>query len=291
MAPFYESMDSQFDFQTYYALNEMKEDSIGSKIKNSLDVYQSYRGSDTLINGAFTSNHDVSRMMNHAVIHNADVTAKYGGGDAAHYGDVTTSNFQEAINQSKYYAAISLLTPGVSWIYYGDEIGLCGNVNDKVKDSKGNIVDDHGNNVDRWYRQPMRWTNSYGTGGTVKYQFSGMEVLWDSVSSTIKTVPEQQADPNSLLNYFKALTATKRNDKFPTYGYVENAGSIGGIEGTASITYNDGTRKVIVAINNSNSAAGFNYMGHGDVLGKSSGSSVNGDNFSVEAHGFLVVAI
>ena len=289
MAPFYESMDSQFDFQTYYALNEMKEDSIGSKIKDSIDTYKGYRGSDVMINGAFTSNHDVSRMMNHAVIHNADVTAKYGGGSAAHYGDVNSNNFQEAINQSKYYSAISLLTPGVSWIYYGDEIGLCGNVNDKVQDSKGNIVDDHGNNVDRWYRQPMRWTNQYGTGGTVKYQFSGMEVLWDSVSSTIETVPEQQANANSLYNYFKQLTAAKRNANYPTYGWVTASGAKS--EGVAMMDLTDGTRSVEIAINNTGSACSYQYAAMKGYIGGSTGASATGGTVQVPAHGFVVFAI
>mgnify|MGYP003295743530 CR=1 FL=1 len=288
MAPFYESIDSQFDFQTYYALNEMKEDSIGSKIKDSLAIYSSYR-KDTLVNGAFTSNHDVSRMMNHAVIHKQDVEKKYSGKDAAHYGDVTQANLQEAINQSKYYSAISLLTPGVSWIYYGDEIGLCGNVNDKVPDSTGKVVDDKGNNVDRWYRQPMRWSNKYGTNGTVNYQFGGLEVLWDSISNTIKTVPEQQADQNSMLNYFKLLTKTKRSDAYPTYGWVENAG--GPADGVAQMQLSDGLRKAFVLINNSNSAYNGEYMGYKGVIGKSNGSSVSGSNYTVEAHGFLVLNI
>ena len=289
MAPFYEAIDSQFDFQTYYALNEMKEDSIGSKIKDSIDLYRASRGSDTMINGAFTSNHDVSRMMNHAVIHTQDVNTTYGGGDPAHYGDVNSSNFQEAINQSKYYAAISLLTPGVSWIYYGDEIGLCGNVNDQVRDSKGNLVDDHGNNVDRWYRQPMRWSDAYGTGGTVKYQFSGMEVLWDNVSSTIATVPQQENDQNSLLTYFKALTAAKRDPRFPTYGYVLNSGAKS--EGVAMMDLYDGTRKVEVVINNTNSTSSFQYMGSSGVIGSSSGSSISGSTVTVAAHGFIVFGI
>ena len=289
MAPFYEAIDSQFDFQTYYALNEMKEDSIGSKIKDSIDLYRTYRGGDTMINGAFTSNHDVSRMMNHAVVHTQDVNTKYGGGDPAHYGDVTSSNFQEAINQSKYYSAISILTPGVSWIYYGDEIGLCGNVHDQVRDSKGNLVDDHGNNVDRWYRQPMRWTNAYGTGGTVKYQFSGMEVLWDNVSSTIKTVPEQEADQSSLLNYFKALTATKRDSRYPTYGWVTASGAKS--EGVAMLDLSDGTRKVEVVINNTNNSSSFQYMGAGAVLGSAGGSGISGSTVTIGAHGFIAFVI
>ena len=295
MCQFYEAMDSQFDFQTYYALNEKREDAIGDSIKGSLNLYRKYRGSGSdyvAINGAFTSNHDVSRMMNHAVVHAADVDRKYNKHeDAWHYDDVTASNYNEAIRQSKYYAAISILTPGVSWIYYGDEIGLCGNVHDKVPDSKGIIVDDHGNNLDRWYRQPMRWTSTYGTGGTVKYQFSGTEVLWDTVSSTLKTVPEQELDPNSLLNYFKLLTATKRSNKYPTYGWVQNSGSFGDNQNCAQIDITDGTRTVRVAINNSDSTSSFDYMAHGDVIGKSSGSSQSGNTFSVEPHGFLVVEI
>ena len=288
MAPFYESMDSQFDFQTYYALNEMGEAAVGDKIQNSINLYRAYRGKDVAINGAFTSNHDVSRMMNHAAAHYDDITH---AATAAHKKEVKPSDLSWLTDLAKYYAAVSILTPGVSWIYYGDELGLCGNEKDQVPDSHGVVVDDHGNNIDRWYRQPMRWTDTYGTGGTVKYQFGGMEVLWDKVSSTIRTASQQQADQNSLFSYFKLLTAAKRHSKYPTYGWVDSAGSIKGVDGTAEIKLNDGQRKVYIGINNSSQPVQFDYEAHGEVLGMSNGSSANGNSFTVGAYGFIVVEI
>ena len=287
MAPFYNAIDSQFDFQTYYALNEMDESAIFSKVNQSINEYKKYRNNDVMINGAFTSNHDVSRMMNHAAAHYDDITHS---ASANHYADIKESDLPWLTNLAKYYAAVSILTPGVSWIYYGDEIGLCGNVNDKVPDSKGQIVDDHGNNVDRWYRQPMRWSDTYGKDNTVKYQFGGMEVLWDNVSNKIKTVPEQQADPNSLLNYFKALTAVKNDDRYPTYGWVDYCGAK--TTGVAVVSFRDNAnRRVEVLVNNTDSDYMDSNMSMKEYIGGSQGSSAAGGTYKVPARGFVVFSL
>ena len=290
IAPFYESMDSQFDFSTYYHLNEMKPDSMGSSVNHSLsggngdNGYYTYR--KDAINGAFTSNHDIARMMNHAAAHDESITQKYAGGDGIHHKEVNSSNLAYTLNQARYYAAITILTPGVSWIYYGDELGLTGNVQDEVKDSSGNVVNDHGNNVDRWYRQPMKWGNELGKDGVVKYGFSGLEVLWDKMNQNLATVSAQEADPNSLLNYFKLLTAAKNDDRYPTYGHLQYFGSIdGGADGTY-MKITDGTRTVIVRVNNSDVQA---VMGipEGTLLAGSPGASTT----VIPAHGFHVLAV
>ena len=293
MAPFYEAIDSQFDFQTYYALNEVKEDAIGDKVRSSLQIYSSYRGNDVTINGAFTSNHDVARMLNHCAAHDDDVAQAYAGnpGGVKHHKEIDANNWNYALKQARYYSAISILTPGVSWIYYGDEIGLCGNTADKVPDSTGHIVDDHGNNVDRWYRQPMRWSDEYGKDNVVKYQFSGMEVLWDKISNQTSPVPVQEVDSNSLLSYFKCLTAAKRSKDYPTFGWVVNSGSVGGQSGTTQMQISDGTRSAIVAINNNDSDVTFEYMGYKSVIGKSNNTVVDGKYLTMKGRGFVVIAL
>ena len=282
MAPFYEAIDSQFDFSTFYHLNERKEDAMGNSIEVSLNEYKKYRSD--LINGAYTSNHDVARLLNHAAAHDADVQSKYGGGDASHHAEVNSSNKVRANNVARYYAAMTILSPGVSWIYYGDEIGLAGNVQDQVQDSHGDVYDDHGNNIDRWYRQPMRWSDTKGVDGVVNYTFGGIEVLWDNYNQNLATVPEQKVDANSMLNYFKALCSVKNDDAYPTYGFVSGTGSINGVEATAKFDVSDGTRTVSVFVNNRDEAVSFSMQGY-TLLGCSAGGSAT----SVPAHGFVVM--
>ena len=277
IAPFYEAIDSQFDFSTYYHLNESTitggVTAMGGDITATLGYNANYRGK--AINGAFTSNHDVFRLLNHAAANSV----------TSHHAEVNSSNIVMATNRAKWFASVTLLTPGLSWIYYGDEIGLCGNLQDKVKDSQGDIVDDKGNNTDRWYRQPMRWGRTYGEDGVVEYGFNGLEVLWDNVSNSIATVSEQQKDNNSMFAHFKAVCHTKSDPRFPTYGNIEWTGTIGGDTDTLSMKISDGSRSVIVFINASSSSKTIEAMNQGPKVGGSVGST----DTTIPPYGFLVV--
>ena len=286
IAPFYEAIDSQFDFSTYYHLNERKPESIGSSVKHSLTGgegdkgYYSYR--TNAINGAYTSNHDIARLMNHAFVHNQSVEAKYGGGDAIHHGEIKSqTDYEHAINMAKYYAAVTILTPGVSWIYYGDEIGLTGNTTDGTDG-----VDDHGNNVDRWYRQPMKWGNTKGQDYVTNYMFGGIRIAWDNINQNyLQNVAVQEADENSLLSYFKLLTEIKNDDKYPTYGYVEANGSISGASTGCFMEIKDGVHTVRVRINNGDTDEYLQIPDGGTFMGGSKGAT----NQKIPAHGFHVI--
>lgn len=276
IAPFYEAIDSQFDFSTYYHLHESTANGIvamGGDIIATLGYNKSYRSNH--INGAFTSNHDVARMMNHC----ASTDQK------SHHAEITTSNKELALKNARWDAAITLLTPGVSWIYYGDEIGIGGNTADKVPDKNGNIYDDHGNNVDRWYRQPMKWGSTKGKDMVVDYTFGGVEVLWDNYSQTIATVPEQQADPNSLYNLFKALCHAKNDPRYPTYGYLTNQWAEGSNMNVLCMQISDGTRTVNAFINATDSAVPISPLNQGEFIGGSVGASAT----TIPANGFCVV--
>lgn len=273
IAPFYEAIDSQFDFSTYYHLHESTISgggitAMGGDITATLGYNAQYRSK--AINGAFTSNHDVARLLNHAATTNVSV----------HHAEVNSSNWEAAKNRAKWFAAVTLLSPGLSWIYYGDEIGLCGNLGDKIQD-----VDDHGNNVDRWYRQPMRWGNEYGKDGVVEYGFGGLDVLWDSISSQTPIVSAQQQDPSSMYNFFKAVCHVKGDSRFPTYGSLEWTGTMGGDTNTISMKISDGSRSVIVFINASSTSKEIEAHNQGPKIGGSYGST----DTTVPAYGFVVV--
>lgn len=273
IAPFYEAIDSQFDFSTYYHLHESTISgggitAMGGDITATLGYNAQYRSK--AINGAFTSNHDVARLLNHAATTNVSV----------HHAEVNSSNWEAAKNRAKWFAAVTLLSPGLSWIYYGDEIGLCGNLNDKIQD-----VDDHGNNIDRWYRQPMRWGSEYGKDGVVEYGFGGLDVLWDSISSQTPIVSAQQQDPTSMYNFFKAVCHVKGDSRFPTYGSLEWTGTMGGDTNTISMKISDGSRSVIVFINASSTSKEIEAHNQGPKIGGSYGST----DTTVPAYGFVVV--
>ena len=277
IAPFYEAIDSQFDFSTYYHLHESTGSGIvamGGDINATLNYNKAYRSNH--INGAFTSNHDVARFINHCASEE----------QTAHHAEVNNSNKATALKKARWDATITMLTPGVSWIYYGDEIGLSGNVNDKVPDSSGAIYDDHGNNVDRWYRQPMRWGTTYGQDKVVKYTFGGIEILWDFYNQTLPTVSQQQADSGSLYNLFKALCHAKSDPRYPTYGYILNQWAEGSNQNVLCLQIGDGTRTVNAFVNATDSDVSIAALNQGEFIGGSAGASGS----VIPANGFTVVA-
>lgn len=279
IAPFYQSMDSQFDFSTYYHLNEIQESGIGSDIQATLQYNHDQRAEQ--INGAFTSNHDIARMINHAA-----------GSGTVQSNEIIpdgspSSNAAAARNRARYFATVTMLTPGVSWIYYGDELGMSGNTKDIVKDSSGKLVDDHGNNIDRWYRQPMKWGNVQGQDQVPLYiVVSGIELRWDLYNQTIKSAPEQMQDSGSMFSLFKELCRIKNSDEYPTYGYINWGGSIGDTSNTAAFEIQDSKHVVRVLVNNSASSVTVpsEQKGKG-ILGGSIGASQD----SVPAYGFVVI--
>ena len=275
IAPFYNALDSQFDFSTYYHLNEMGPSAIGDDVMKTLDINNGVRSDH--INGAFTSNHDIPRLLNHA----ASTTL------TVHSQEVNSSNSDIAIKRAKYYAALTILSPGLSWIYYGDELGMSGNQQDNVQyDEDGNKVpDDHGNNIDRWYRQPMRWSTKRGVDGVPKYRLMGLEVLWDNYNVNLPTASEQANQSGSMLKHFQELGRIKALPEYPTYGCILWGGSIDGDDNTCSFEITDGHTNVIIFINNTATARAVPGHNSGTKLGGSVGSTQT----SVAPYGFLVL--
>jgi alpha-amylase len=95
-------------------------------------------------------------------------------------------------DQKKYRlaAASYLLAPGTPFIYYGEEIGMAG-----AADLTGDAA----------ARTPMSWTSSTANAGFTT------SVPYRSLSANLATqnVAAEESDPNSLLNFYRAMLALR----------------------------------------------------------------------------------
>ena len=163
-----------------------------------------YRG-DTSLPGLFTSNHDIARVINRVA----------GGGTTKgiqYQHNVSVSDYAKYEKSANLVKIAEILFPGLTWVYYGDEIGMTGNLE---KDSDGQHVADVPY-ADLWYRQPMKWVSNGQKGdeaGTTDYYVTGssMKVKQDdtNASAAVKPALEQMNDPNSDYSLLKQYIALK----------------------------------------------------------------------------------
>lgn len=223
IAYYYQSMDSQLDFSLYYHTQEYlyrttsgMNASYAGTTQNT-ETYSNYSGNGVnnvngvqvpegnrpdFINSPFTSNHDVDRAINRVnnISHNQAVT-----------GTATQ------INRAKVHAATIMLNPGISFIYYGDELGMSGNLNKHIE------LYEYANNEDLWYRQPFKWGGEY-QNMTTDYQFDQYHVTWDDYNARLANSEQQANDPDSMLNLYKALAQIKQQyGEFYSYQGVNGA--------------------------------------------------------------------
>ena len=211
-APYYQALDSQFSFSHYYHIPAYLFASGASathfpnlQANESYDVYSTTNmveldgkgisvpgGSrPDFIDGAFTSNHDVMRAINQA---NAS------GNTAGTSPSTKVTGSATEINKAKVHAAMTMFAQGISWIYYGDELGMSSNTDEHIAKYQ------YENNIDIWYRQPYLWQNqalrpNYKAG---QYVFE-----LDSYNKTVANYEAQKADPNSMYNFYKKITEVK----------------------------------------------------------------------------------
>ncbi len=155
------------------------------------------------IDSLFTSNHDLPRTIN-------QVIGDYSGNNITKPNNVANNNRNEAEKMSLTMLAATLLLPGQSWIYYGDELGMSSNL------PSGTLTTSP--HADRYARQPFKWAKAR-TESTTVYSFSGAQtyhIEWDSDNTNLNGVAEQSTNANSMLSKVKELTALKNKEVFKT---------------------------------------------------------------------------
>ena len=215
-APYYQALDSQFSFSTYYHIPAyLYRDGNGAKNFATYQAGETYipfatqgnvklgdsEGAQEIpggmrsdfIDGAFTSNHDVMRAIN-------QVNTTEGNKEGTKPNTKVTGEGDQ-VNKAKIHAAITLLNPGLSWIYYGDELGMSSNT-DTHKSTYGSE-----NCEDIWYRQPFLWkdTSIRANFKSGQYQFE-----LDSYNKTLPDMETQKEDANSMYNWYKGLIEIKK---------------------------------------------------------------------------------
>ena len=325
VAPYYEAFDSMFDFYSYFNLtsaaatgmnntdnkygtasgfmtntgayttsdDDKLDKSYSTAALNSANnsawnfvsvynTYNTYRG-DKSLPGLFTSNHDIARVINRVA----------GSGDSTglqSQGTITSDNYDQMETAANLVKISELMLPGLTWIYYGDEIGMTGNF-----PSGTNAQSDY---ADLWYRQPMKWTADQSGEFMTDYYVTGskMKVQWDSVNASSTVVPAntQMTQTNSQFAITKQFVNLKTSGDAVSkalilgdvqYVYYCNGGLCANVL-QFKRTYNGKTVKVIVNFNSQATYTTENGFSTGTVIASYNGATAT----NIPANSAVVVA-
>lgn len=292
VSPYFQGLDSQFDFANYYHIpakllaygasgygqSEMEEVFTPAR-SDKTTVYtdgvpdSNFPGGKRgdFIDGAFTSNHDVMRAINQA---SGPITDAAGNTTAVE----CVTGTPDEIRKAKIHAAATILHPGISWIYYGDELGMSSNTNTHI-DTYGNE-----NSMDIWYRQPMMWMDNairpnYRSG---EYYFSSDK--YDSYNKQLFSkglgVKSDNTSSNEMFAWYKDLCEIK--NMYPAGSNVDYSASSGNVL-AMHVTGNGPELMIYLSTGVQNGAeylinpgAGFNKVKEVNVSGANPGYNLNG---------------
>ncbi|MDE7082915.1 MAG: hypothetical protein K2O89_04340 [Clostridia bacterium] len=250
LAPIYQGMDSQFNFNWYYdATNALMQIANGqesaasllNQYKKAQAEFSDYR--EDYIDGIFTSNHDVQRARDR-------LFDQSNGLDRDNF---TQADWDLSENLAKLWGGMCLTVPGMTWIYNGDELGMFGT-------TMSNPAGDGAGHEDRWLRQPVKWTtdvdgsdyNCYG----YPIAFNGYTMQWDSLNAQLPGIAEQSEDENSILNAYKAVIKIRKENPVLARGTVVSHTTSGTV---ICYSVTDADSEILIYVNASNAAADASY--------------------------------
>jgi len=92
------------------------------------------------------------------------------------------SQLNESLPKARLAATLLLTSPGLPFLWYGEEIGM------------------RGKKPDLYIRRPMQWENQRGAGFSSGRPWADVDINYDQVN-----VADESADPNSLLSHYRRL--------------------------------------------------------------------------------------
>lgn len=166
IADFYEGMDTTFNFQTATdiidAVATTRDNDMVENLVEAREAYGEVR--EDFVDSMFLTNHDQNRIM---------------------------SQLSENEDKARLAANILFTLPGVSWVYYGEEIGM------------------NGQKPDESIRQPFKWGGD--SDYTTEAKPNGINA-WGDHNTAIDGAMDQLDDEDSLLNHYRELISLKRSD-------------------------------------------------------------------------------
>lgn len=170
-------------------------------VRSMVQAEATYQGANaTSVNAPFYTNHDMARS-------------------AGYYG-------QDAGSVTKMAYALSLLTPGDSFVYYGEEIGMEGSGKDENK------------------RAPMYWSDDAGAQGMCANP-DGM----DAVQMKFPSVEAQMEDDLSLLRWFTEVIRVRKAFPVIARGTTQMVDAVSDDAVAAFIRHDDHEQDVLVVMN------------------------------------------
>lgn len=252
IADFYEGMDTTFNFQTATdimdAVSSTRDNDMVENLVEAREAYGEVR--EDFVDSMFLTNHDQNRVM---------------------------SELSEDEDKARLAANILFTLPGVSWVYYGEEIGM------------------NGQKPDESIRQPFKWGGE--SEDTTEAKPDGINA-WGEHNTAIDGVAAQRDDEGSLLNHYRELISLKKSDDTLRDGDIaELPGSDyeGAIEDEGDVmsylrTDGDTTYLVIHHLGGSPSAITHSLPDH-SVVYSSDDYTESGDAFELQAHASIILEL
>ncbi|MFN8530873.1 MAG: alpha-amylase family glycosyl hydrolase [Anaerolineae bacterium] len=154
------------------------------------------------------------------------------------------SQLQGDAEAARVAASLLLTTPGVPFLYYGEEIGMTG-----VK-------------PDEQIRTPMRWDSTPITAG-----FTTADEPWEPISTDDASVnvADQSADPNSLLSYYRLLIHLRSEHPALAHGSLTLIPIQGSRNVTAFLRQTDEETLLVVINLNNEAVSDYTLQYEGDL--------------------------
>ncbi len=227
---FYEGMDSAFNFEFADTLIQGLQSNQANDLAHVMITAQSnfLKEKDQPLDSLFLTNHDQNRLADQVGF---------------------------SLNKMKLAAQVLMMMPGISWIYYGEEIGMAGAKPD--------------NNI----RQPYKWGNE-----RIEYTVAGGTSIssWGTYNTDLFGMTEQLLDSNSLLNAYIELIALRKDHPLLSRGTIKAITSPRSdllmymlVSGNSAYLVMHNFSTSIISFNHSLSSFGLIYQTHDNQLSAS----------------------